>query len=184
MSVPAVNRYRDLLAGTFMIRVLPPWFENVGKRLVKSPRVYLRDSGIVHSLLGIDDPGQLPLHPVYGASWEGFAVEQTLLAHGGHEAYFYRTQRGAELDLMLLRGGERFGFEFKCSDAPRTTRDARGIGRPGLAHLWVIYPGDLHQVLDDLGLAHLWVIYPGDLEYPLGDRITALPLKQIPDLRL
>ena len=102
-----------------------------------------------------------------GASWEGFAIEQTLLAHGEHDAYFYRTQRGAELDLMLLRGGKRFGFEFKCSDAPRTTRS-------------------MHVVLDDLGLAHLWVIYPGDLEYPLSplsDRITALPLKQIPDLQ-
>ena len=165
MSVTAVNHYRDLLAGTFMIRVLPPWFENVGKRLVKSPRVFLRDSGIVHSLLGIDDPEQLPMHPVYGASWEGFGVEQVLLAHGGHEAYFYRTQRGAELDLMLLRGGKRFGFEFKCSDAPRTTRS-------------------MHLVSDDLGLAHLWVVYPGDLEYPLGDRITALPLKQVPGLSL
>ena len=163
VSVTAINHYRDLLAGSFMIRVLPPWFENLGKRLVKSPRVYLRDSGIVHSLLGIDDPAQLPMHPVYGASWEGFAVEQTLLAHGGHDAYFYRTQRGAELDLLLVRGGKRFGFEFKCSDAPRTTRS-------------------MHVVSDDLGLAHLWVIYPGDLEYPLTDRITALPLKQVADL--
>ena len=142
ISVTAVNHYRDLLAGSFMIRVLPPWFENVGKRLVKSPRIFLRDSGIVHSLLGIEDPEQLPMHPVYGASWEGFAIEQTLLAHGEHDAYFYRTQRGAELDLMLLRGGKRFGFEFKCSDAPRTTRS-------------------MHLVSDDLGLAHLWVIYPG-----------------------
>ena len=161
----AVNHYRDLLAGAFMIRVLPPWFENLGKRLVKSPKVYLRDSGILHSLLGLDDPGQLAMHPVYGASWEGFALEQTLIAHGAGDAYFYRTQRGAELDLMLLRGGRRWGFEFKCSDAPRTTKS-------------------MHIVKEDLGLEHLWVVYPGDLEYPLGDGITALPLKRIHSVTL
>ena len=157
MSPTAANHYRDLLAGSFMIRVLPPWFENLGKRLVKSPRVYLRDSGVLHFLLGIETPDELPLHPRYGASWEGFALEQTLIAHGGHEAYFYRTQRGAELDLLLVRRSQRFGFEFKCSDAPRTTKS-------------------MHIVADDLGLEHLWVVYPGELEYPLTDRITALPL--------
>ena len=160
VGVAAVNRYRDLLAGAFMIRVLPPWFENLGKRLVKSPRVYLRDSGILHSLLGVDDLARLAMHPAYGASWEGFAMEQTLIVHGARDAYFYRTQRGAELDLMLLRGGSRWGFEFKCSDAPRTTRS-------------------MHIVMKDLGLEHLWVVYPGDLEYRLGDAITALPLKRI-----
>ena len=165
IGVTAVNHYRDLLAGAFMLRVLPPWFENLGKRLVKSPRVYLRDSGILHSLMGLDDPAQLPLHPAYGASWEGFALEQTLIAHGADEAYFYRTQRGAELDLMLLRGGKRWGFEFKCSDAPRTTKS-------------------MHIVKDDLGLEHLWVVYPGDLQYPLGDAFTACPLKRIREVRL
>ncbi len=160
VGVGTVNRYRDLLAGAFMIRVLPPWFENLGKRLVKSPKVYLRDSGILHSLLGLDDPARLAMHPAYGASWEGFALEQTLIAHGAVDAYFYRTQRGAELDLMLLRGGRRWGFEFKCSDAPRTTKS-------------------MHIVMKDLGLEHLWVVYPGDLEYPLADGITALPLKRV-----
>ena len=163
VSPTAVNHYRDLLAGSFMIRVLPPWFENLGKRLVKSPRVFLRDSGILHFLLGLEDPEQLPLHPRYGASWEGFALEQTLIAHGAHEAYFYRTQRGAELDLLLLRGGKRFGFEFKCSEAPKTTKS-------------------MHIVAADLGLEHLWVVYPGELEYPLGDRITALPLVAVASL--
>ena len=165
VSPTAVNHYRDLLAGSFMIRVLPPWFENLGKRLVKAPRVFLRDSGVLHFLLGVEHPDQLPLHPRYGASWEGFALEQTLIAHGAHEAYFYRTQRGAELDLLLLRGGKRFGFEFKCSEAPRTTKS-------------------MHIVADDLGLEHLWVIYPGELEYPLADGITALPLGRIPHLSL
>ena len=165
VSPTAVNHYRDLLAGSFMIRVLPPWFENLGKRLVKSPRVFLRDSGVLHFLLGIEDPEQLPLHPRYGASWEGFALEQTLIAHGAHEAYFYRTQRGAELDLLLLRGGKRFGFEFKCSEAPKTTKS-------------------MHIVAGDLGLEHLWVVYPGELEYPLTDNITALPLRGVPRLAL
>ena len=157
VSVTAVNRYRDLLTGTFMIRVLEPWFENLGKRLVKSPKIYLRDSGILHFLLGLEEFEELQMHPRYGASWEGFALEQTLIAHGAREAYFYATQRGAELDLLLLRRGRRWGFEFKCTDAPRTTRS-------------------MHVVADDLGLSHLWVVYPGELEYPLTDRITALPL--------
>ncbi len=162
-SVTVVKRYRDLLAGTFMIRVLPPWFENLGKRLVKSPKVYLRDSGILHFLLGIETATELPMHPRYGASWEGFALEQTLVAHGSREAYFYATQRGAELDLLLLRRGRRWGFEFKCSDAPRTTRA-------------------MHIAIDDLGLEHLWVVYPGNLRYPLTHRITALPLAEVHEI--
>ena len=161
----AVNHYRDLLAGTYMIRVLPPWFENLGKRLVKSPKVFLRDSGILHFLLGMEEAQELPLHPRYGASWEGFALEQTLRAHGERDAYFYATQRGAELDLLLLRRGRRWGFEFKCTDAPRTTKSMR-------------------TVIEDLGLTHLWVLYPGDQEYPLNDTITALPLRKIHDLEL
>ncbi|MCY4426147.1 MAG: ATP-binding protein [Halieaceae bacterium] len=162
LGVNAVNHYRDLLEGAFMIRVLPPWFENVGKRIVKAPKVFLRDSGVLHFLLGLEEMNELPLHPRYGASWEGFALEQTLLAHGEREAYFYGTQRGAELDLLLLRRGLRWGFEFKCTDAPKTTKS-------------------MHIVIEDLGLEHLWVVYPGDREYPLTSKITALPLKNILD---
>ena len=160
VGVTAVNHYRDLLAGAFMIRVLPPWFENLGKRLVKSPKVYLRDSGVLHFLLGVPAMRDLTAHPRYGASWEGFALEQTLLAHGERDAYFYATHRGAELDLLLLRHGRRWGFEFKCTDAPRTTKS-------------------MHVVIDDLGLDHLWVVYPGDRQYPLADAITALPLRSV-----
>ena len=165
VSVNAVNRYRDLLAGTFMIRVLPPWFENVGKRVVKAPKVYLRDSGILHHLLGLESMDDVVRHPVYGPSWEGFALEQTLIAFGARQAYFWGTHRGAELDLMLLRGGRRWGFEFKCADAPRTTRS-------------------MHSVSEDLGLQHLWVVYPGDLEYPLTEKITAVPLKKIRQIKV
>lgn len=164
VGAAAVNRYRDLLAGTFMIRVLPPWFENLGKRLVKSPKVYLRDSGILHYLLGIEEIDELQMHPRYGASWEGFALEQTLVAHGSRGACFYATQRGAELDLMLQRRGRRWGFEFKCTDAPRTTKA-------------------MHIAIEDLGLAHLWVVYPGALRYALTDRITALPLVEMSRIR-
>ena len=165
VSVTAANHYRDLLAGSFMLRVLPPWFERLGKRIIKSPRVFLRDSGVLHFLLGLEEMKELQVHPRYGASWEGFALEQTLNAHGEREAYFYRTQRGAELDLMLLRRGRRWGFEFKCTDAPRTTKS-------------------MHVVIEDLGLEHLWVIYPGDQQYSLTDAITALPLKKIHDIEL
>jgi predicted AAA+ superfamily ATPase len=160
VSVTAVNHYRDLLAGTFMARVLPPWFENLGKRLVKSPKVYLRDSGVLHHLLGIKGMLELRTHPRYGASWEGFALEQVLISRGERDAYFYGTQRGAELDLLLLRHGRHWGFEFKCSDAPKTTKA-------------------MHIALDDLKLEHLWVVYPGTLRYSMTDQITALPLREI-----
>lgn len=165
VSVTAVNRYRDLLSGAFMIRMLPPWFENLGKRLVKSPKVFLHDSGVLHFLLGLKAFQDLPMHPRYGASWEGFCLEQALIAHGQREAYFYRTQRGAELDLLLVRRGRRWGFEFKCTDSPRTTKSMR-------------------IAMADLGLEHLWVVYPGGLEYPLDEKITALPLSRIRRLHL
>lgn len=165
VSVTAVNHYRDLLAGTFMIRVLPPWFENLGKRLVKSPKIYLRDSGALHHMLGIGGMLELRTHPRYGASWEGYALEQILIAHGGRDAYFYGTQRGAELDLLLLRRGRRWGFEFKCTEAPTTTKS-------------------MHIALEDLKLEHLWVVYPGSLRYSMTKQITALPLREIGTLEL
>ena len=165
VSVTAVNHYRDLLAGTFMARVLPPWFENLGKRLVKSPKIYLRDSGVLHHLLGIGGMLELRTHPRYGASWEGYALEQILIAHGGRDAYFYGTQRGAELDLLLLRHGRRWGFEFKCTEAPTTTKS-------------------MHIALEDLKLEHLWVVYPGILRYSMTEQITAMPLREINTLEL
>lgn len=165
LSVREVDRYRDLLESAFMIRILPPWFENLGKRLIKSPKVYLRDSGILHFLLGIRSQSELSMHHRYGASWEGFALEQTLIIHGSRDAFFYRTQRGAELDLLLLRHGHRWGFEFKCTDAPKTTKS-------------------MHVVLKDLGLEHLWVVYPGNQQYDMTESITALPLKEIGNISL
>jgi len=157
-SPATANRYRDIFAGTCMIRILQPWFENLGKRQVKAPKVYFRDSGLLHQFLGIADMRALREHPRYGASWEGFALEQVLSTHGEADAYFWSTQRGAELDLLLLRRGKRWGFEFKCTDAPATTKSLR-------------------IALADLGLDHLWVVYPGQTAYPLDLRISALPLR-------
>ncbi len=164
-SPGTVNQYRDLLAGTFMLRVLPAWHENLGKRQVKAPKVYLRDSGLLHHFLGIQGMLALRGHPRYGASWEGFALEQTLIAHGERDAYFWATQRGAELDLLLLRHGRRWGFEFKCADAPSTAKA-------------------MHIAVADLGLEHLWVVHPGRDRYPLAERITALPLASVAGLEL
>lgn len=159
VSTTAVNHYRDLLEGTFMIRILPPWFENLGKRLVKSPKVYFRDSGVLHYLLNIRTWSDLYTHPRYGASWEGFAMEQILLSHGDQDAYFYATQSGGELDLLLLRQGRRYGFEFKCTDAPKTTKS-------------------MHTTFKDLKLDHLYVVYPGTRRFPLVENMSALPLRE------
>lgn len=160
-----VNKYRDLLEGSFMIRVLPPWYENLGKRLIKSPRIYVRDSGILHFLLGLMSFPQVSSHPIYGASWEGFALEQVLTYFGDRDAYYYRTQKGTELDLLLIRNGKRWGFEFKCSDGPRTTRS-------------------MHHATKDLGLAHLWILYPGSMSYPLTENISVSPLRELSKIEL
>jgi predicted AAA+ superfamily ATPase len=160
-----VRGYLDVLTGAFMIRQLPPWFANVKKRQVKSPKIFLRDSGLLHTLLGITDRNELLGHPKSGASWEGFALEQVLRRTGSWESYFWATHGGAELDLLVLQGGRKIGIEFKLADAPKVTRS-------------------MQLASDDLELDHLWVIYPGEHRYPLTERISAVPLSQIPaDLR-
>jgi len=164
-SPSAVNRYRDILAGTFMVRILQPWHENLAKRQVKSPKIYIRDSGLLHHLLGIKRMTDLRAHPRYGASWEGFALEQALTRFGTRDAWFWSTRRGAELDLLLMRNGRRWGFEFKCADAPTTSKS-------------------MHIAIDDLGLEHLWVVYPGRERYRLAARISALPLREIVGIEL
>jgi hypothetical protein len=159
-----VRRYLDILTGAFMIRQLPPWFENVGKRLVKAPKIYFRDTGILHALLGLRTRHEILSHPKLGLSWEGFALEQIIEATAAErDVYFYKTHGGAELDMLLARGGKRFGFECKHADAPEATRS-------------------MHVALKDLGLHRLWVVYPGASRYPLTERIEAVPLAEIPDL--
>lgn len=157
------RRYLDILAGAFMVRPLPPWFENLKKRQVKVPKVYVRDTGLLHALLGVGAANDLLGHPKLGASWEGFAVEQLLACFPSRQAYFWATHGGAELDLLLLLHGKRYGFECKFSDAPGTTRSMR-------------------VALADLSLEHLWVLYPGSEQYTLDKHITALPASEIPSL--
>jgi predicted AAA+ superfamily ATPase len=155
----AARHYLDILAGAYMLRVLPPWFENIGKRQVKSPKAYIRDSGLLHVLLGLAERDALLGHPQCGLSWEGFALEQILTAHPDAQAYFWSTHAGAELDLLLLRGGKRYGFEFKLSEAPGTTKS-------------------MHSAMETLALESLRVIHPGKNAYPLAENISACPLDQ------
>ena len=159
----AARRYLDILAAAQMVRVLPSWFENLKKRQVRAPKIYVRDTGILHALLGLGTENALLGHPKVGASFEGFGIEQVLSCSARRDAYFWATHAGAELDLLVSVGGERFGFEFKYSDAPGTTRSMR-------------------TALRDLSLKHLWVIYPGDETYALDERITVLAIRDLPDL--
>lgn len=157
------RRYLDILAGAFVVRVLPPWFENLKKRQVKAPKIYVRDSGLMHTLQTIFSADDLAGHPKRGASWEGFVIEQILACVDTRDAYFWGTHAGAELDLLVTVHGKRYGFECKYADAPGSTRS-------------------MHVALQDLDLAHLWVVYPGAERYVLDERITALPAREIPTL--
>jgi len=152
-----VRRYLDLLSGVFMVRQLSPWFENLGKRQVKAPKVYVRDSGLLHALLGIASRHDLEHHPKVGASWEGYAVEEVLKALRPDEAYYWATHNGAELDLLLFKNGRRIGVECKRADAPRLTPSMRAA-------------------LSDLKLDELRVVYPGVRRYRLGERVEVVPL--------
>src|SRR5271154_1767261 len=137
-----VRRYLDLMTGVFMVRQLPPWFENLGKRQVKSPKVYVRDSGLLHSLLGIGNRRDLEYHPKVGASWEGCAVEEVLKSFRPDEAYYWATYNGAELDLLLFKNGRRIGVECKRADAPALTPSMKiALADLKLDHLYVLYPG-------------------------------------------
>jgi predicted AAA+ superfamily ATPase len=162
VSEPTVRRYLDLLTGVFMLRQLPPWFENLGKRQVKSPKVFVRDSGLLHALLGIANQRDLELHPKVGASWEGYAVEEVLKAVQPDEAYYWATHQGAEIDLVLFKRGRRIGVECKRSDAPAMTASMR-------------------IALEDLNLDRIVVVYPGDRRYPLGDKVEVVPLIELAD---
>jgi predicted AAA+ superfamily ATPase len=160
VSEPTVRRYLDLLSGLYLVRQLLPWHENIGKRQVKSPKVYVRDSGLLHQLLGVKSEEELLLHPRCGASWEGFAIEETLKAVRADDAYFWATHTGAELDLLLLKDGRRLGVEVKRADAPRLTPSMRAA-------------------LHDLRLEQLTVLYPGETSYLLADRVTVRPLATV-----
>jgi len=155
VSPPAVRHYLDVLEGTLMIRTLLPWHENLGKRQIKSPKIYFRDSGVLHLLLGIKTFTELESHPKKGASWEGYVLEELLKCRPDAEPYCWGTHNGAELDLLLLEGGKRMGFEIKYADAPRLTPSMR-------------------IAMKELKLHRLTVLYPGERSYPLADRIEVV----------
>jgi predicted AAA+ superfamily ATPase len=163
LSDKTIRSYLDILEGTFMVRRLQPWHENLRKRQVKSPKIYLRDSGILHTLLEIPSRHVLLGHARLGASWEGFALEQALRLLRPENAYFWATHSGAELDLLFSREGRRYGLEFKLNEAPRVTRSMR-------------------SAQNDLELEHLWIVYPGRHTYPVDERISVLPLTALPGL--
>ena len=162
ISGHTVRSYLDILAGTFMVRILTPWFENLKKRQVKSPKIYFRDSGILHALVGIQDDEQLHTYPKLGAFWEGFAMEEVIRSFGApkEDCYFWATQAGAALDLLLLKDGKRLGFEFKYTDAPRPTKS-------------------MHIAYNDLKLDHVVILYPGKNIFPLTDYCTAVGLENL-----
>ena len=165
ISDMTVRKYINILEGTFMLRVLQPWYTNTKKRLIKRPKIYIRDSGIFHSLMSIGNKKQLFSHNKLGASWEGFALEciARSLNKRDEELYFWQTHAGAELDLFWQHKGKNWGVEFKYSDAPRKTKS-------------------MEIALRDLALAHLWIVYPGKKYYKLGKKLSAIPLSEIKDV--
>ncbi|MBP6869431.1 ATP-binding protein [Candidatus Babeliales bacterium] len=167
LSNKIVNHYLDILAGTFMIRILQPWFENIKKRQVKTPKIYFRDSGIFNSLSQIYSIQELSKNPRIGSLWEGFALEQVIscFQFQDQDCYFWSTANEAELDLLVFKNGKRFGFEFKYTDNPKTTKS-------------------MHIALQDLKLDHLYVIYPGNKSFPMHEKITAYGFMTLEELRV
>jgi predicted AAA+ superfamily ATPase len=155
-----VKRHLDLLTGALMVRQLQPWHENLAKRQVKSCKIYLRDSGLLHALLGIPSFRDLEGHPKIGASWKGFAIEEIVRRAGERNCYFWATQSGAELDLLVMAGGQRYGVEVKYSDAPGMTKSMR-------------------VAQEDLGLKRLLVVYPGSKSYALDEKTMVVRLESI-----
>jgi predicted AAA+ superfamily ATPase len=160
LSDKTVRTYLDELSQTFMVRQLQPWFESVGKRQIKSPKIYLRDSGLLHHLLGIETADQLHAHPKVGSSWEGFALEQVLRLTRSQQAFFWATQGGVELDLLLVRDGRRFGYEFNYSERPKMSRSTR-------------------VAIDDLRLDALTVVCPGDVRATLAPEIEVVGIESL-----
>ncbi|MCD4721832.1 MAG: ATP-binding protein [Desulfobacula sp.] len=160
LSDKTIRSYLDILTGTYMMRQLLPWHENIGKRQVKAPKIYFRDVGILHSLLAVTDMNSLMVNPRLGASWEGFALEQALRILQPVDVYFWATYSGAELDLLFFKNGKRYGVEFKFNEAPKLTKSMR-------------------IAVEDLNLTHLWVVHPGKHAFPVEKQISMLPLHQI-----
>jgi len=160
LSQPTVRKYLDILTGLFMVRQIQPWYANIKKRQVKAPKVYIRDTGILNSLLGIKTEEDVPRHPSCGASWEGFVIEEIIHAVEPDDVYYWATHQGAEIDLILFKGGKMYGVEIKRQDAPVMTPSMR-------------------IALDDLKLERVAVIYPGTKRYELHKKISVVPFQQI-----
>lgn len=165
LSDKTIKSYLDILTGTYMVRQLQPWHENISKRQVKAPKIYIRDSGIFHSLQTIESMKVLQSHPKLGASWEGFALEQILRILNITDGYFWSTYSGAELDLLFFKNGKRYGVEFKFNEAPGTSKS-------------------MHVASNDLKLDHLWIVYPGSHTIRVEKNMTILPLSDISKMSL
>ncbi len=161
-SQGTARHYLDILSGAYMVRQLQPWHANIKKRQVKSPKVYLRDSGLVHALLAIENHDQLISHPKLGASWEGFVLEQIINISHSRDIFFWKTHAGAELDLLMFSKGRAEGYEIKYADAPKSTKSMR-------------------IAISDLALHHLYVVYPGSRSYQLDDDISCLAIDDLPE---
>jgi predicted AAA+ superfamily ATPase len=164
VSATAVRRYLDVLSGALVINQLPPWHENISKRQVRSPKVYLTDSGLLHTLLGVEEIDDLEGHPLIGASWEGFVLQEVMIRLGARpeECFFWGTYSGGELDLLVVRGRRRYGFEVKRTSSPTLTRS-------------------MHSALECLRLDRLDVIHAGDSSFALGERTRAISFRNLFD---
>ena len=162
VSYKTSDRYLDILTGTFMVRRLSPWFENLSKRQIKSPKIYFRDSGLLHTILGIENHQDLLKHPKLGASWEGMALEQVIkhMEVENDDCYFWATQGGAELDLMILKNSKKLGFEIKYTDSPKITKSMR-------------------IAIEDLGLDNLTIVIPGKEKFKLEKNIEVYGIENL-----
>jgi predicted AAA+ superfamily ATPase len=160
LTHPTVKKYLDILTGLFMVRQLQPWYANIKKRQVKSPKVYIRDTGLLHALIGINAEEELPRHPVCGASWEGFVIEEIIRSVEPYDVYYWATHQGAEIDLIFNKGGRMYGVEIKRQDAPTMTRS-------------------IETALECLKLERIAVIYPGKRRYAVHKKVDVVPFDEI-----
>ena len=160
VSESTARRHLDLLTDALVVRQLHPWHANIAKRQVKAPKIYIRDTGLLHHLLGIGTQKDLLRHPKVGASWEGFIIEQLLLTEPHDEVYFWATHQGAEIDLVLRRGGKLLGVECKRTDSPRMTPSIR-------------------IAAEDLGLSKIAVLYPGSKRFAISEQVEAVPVQDL-----
>lgn len=160
LTHPTIRKYLDILTGLFMVRQLQPWYANIKKRQVKSPKVYIRDTGLLHALIGINSEQELPRHPICGASWEGFVIEEIIRSVEPHDIYYWATHQGAEIDLVFFKGGKMYGVEVKRADAPTMTKS-------------------IETALECLDIERIAVIYPGKRRYSIHKQVDVVPFDEI-----